>query len=201
MRLITAFLVFLIVTSIHAESYRDIDPLDDLGAVKAKFPNATANRLTPGWAQPTDAMYQFTGIGMSGTIIVKFDDSRPSYKKELESGSATVSAELLQNLINQTDDEALTVSWVRWIPDSQIPLQRLISKYGKPEKSGFSDENFEPYRSWDKRGISVYLSDDEKFVQRIDFSFTKDEMRKAWLRKYKIVPYWLRDKPREVKKK
>lgn len=200
MRILIAFLALVICASAYAESYRDIGPLDNLGDVKNKFPNAKVEKLSPGWAQATDALYQFTGIGMSGWIIIKFDDYRPKWKEEAEKDPTSEKAEFFQNSSQKSDEEAMSVNWVRWVPDTQIPVQRLISKYGKPEKSGVSDESYQPYRSWDKKGVEAYLSDDEKHVVRIDFFFTREEYRKAYLAKYKFVPDWLKDKPSPAKK-
>jgi hypothetical protein len=146
-------------------------------------------------------MYQFTGSGLSGTIIVKFEDGRPNYKKQLEANTNEARTAFLQRVANESDEDALMVSWVRWIPDAPIPLQRLVAKYGPQEKAGFSDENYQPYREWERKGVSAYLSDDEKNVVRIDFAFTKDEQRKAWLKKYQFVPEWLKEEPAPAKKK
>jgi hypothetical protein len=200
MRVLIFLAALFVFSAAHAESYRDIGPLDNLGDIKKKFPNADVEKLSPGWAQETDALYKLTGTGMSGWIIVKFDDLRPTFKENAEKDSTAESAALFQKISQQSDEEALSVNWVRWVPDTKIPIQRLVSKYGKPDKSGFSDEDYQPYRSWNK-GVEAYLSDDEKYVERIDFFFTRDEYRKAYLAKYKFVPLWLKDKPAQTKKK
>ena len=49
--------------------------------LKGKFPKASFKRLNPGWAKETDVMYQITGEGMSGTIVVRLYDERPQYKE------------------------------------------------------------------------------------------------------------------------
>jgi hypothetical protein len=201
MRRIIVIAILALPLLASAETYRDIGPLDTLGDVKARFPNAQAKKLSPAWAQPTDAMYQFTGNGMSGTIVVNFYDSRPNFKKSLERSTEGAPNEYLQNLANQSDEEAMSVNWVRWIPDAPIPIQRLVLKYGPPEKSPFSDENYQPYREWEKKGVVAFLSDDEKNVIRIDFSFTNQEMRKAWFARYKVIPDWLKEEPAPTKKK
>lgn len=201
-----------------AEIYRDIGPLDILNDVKAKFPNAKFEKGNPAWAQATDVMYAITGIGISGTIFIKFDDFRPSYRKHLdncinEQNRRTALKDMERNnpevkegnpipeipveidpkiskltddalndrislyqfYINQSDDEALSVAWVRWLPDIPIPLQRFITKYGNPDVSGFSDEDMTPYRYWN-RGILTSLTDDGKKVSMVDYYFTeKDE--------------------------
>lgn len=95
---------------------------------------------------------------------------------------------LLEDLSKQPDDKAFTVDWVRWVPDAPIPLRRFISKYGKPDRSDFSDDDMQPYRSWDTKGLTAYLSDSESFVLRVDFGFTKDELRAAYQGKFGFIP-------------
>jgi hypothetical protein len=184
-----------------SETYRDIGPLDTLGDVKAKFPNAQVKKLSPAWAQSTDALYQFTGPGLSGTIIIKFTDARPEYKKDLETNANEARTAPLQLLANQTDDDALGVNWVRWVPEAPFPVQRLISKYGSPEVSAFSDEEYEPYRRWIRKGLTAFLADDEKKVTRIDFLFTADDNRRAWMKKFNFVPDHLKEEVVPQKKK
>jgi hypothetical protein len=95
----------------------------------------------------------------------------------------------------------LTVDWVRWVPPSPFPLQRLIAKYGKPENSGFRDDNFKPYRAWKNKGLTAYLTDDEKDVESIDFNFTADDFRNAYIRRGQPIPDLLKQKTVEPKKK
>lgn len=196
MRTLIFLCVLLSSASAMAEIYRDIGPLDTLGDIKSKFPKATFERVNPAWAQKTDVMLKIRGEGMSGIIVVKFDDLRPTWKEMIEKNPTAENADFLRKIAEQSDDEAITVSWVRWVPNEPIPVQRFVSKYGPPEKSGFADEDYQPYRHWEKKGVSAYLSDNEKDVVRVDFSFTIDEYRSAYLKKYKFVPPWLKQSPK-----
>lgn len=99
--------------------------------------------------------------------------------------------ELFQTIVNETDETALTVSWVRWIPTNIIPLGNFIVKYGKPDKSGFSDDDMKPYNSWN-RGILVTLSDDGKNVLIVEYAFTDEEYANDWDIRY---PYMKKDNP------
>jgi hypothetical protein len=193
LRIIFLFCFLLAYGSVHSETYKDIGPLDTLGDLKAKFPKAQFKKLTPAWAQETDVMYQVSGEGMSGKIIVKFYDGRPNYREALQKNPDNENSEFLKKLVTQNDDEAISVEWVRWIPDYLIPLTRFISKYGKPDRTGFADEDFQPYRLWEVKGLAAYLTDDEKNVVRVDFQFTRDESRKAYVRKYGFIPPWLKE--------
>jgi hypothetical protein len=230
--LISLWLFLFMPYSVHAEIYKGIGPFDTMGDLKAKFPNAKFERTNPAWATESDAMYQVSGEGLSGTIIVKFDDSRPFWrdtlnyviveKKRREDPEILAKAAAIketidysnlksystddlestfltdQNLANQSDERALTVSWVRWVPDSPIPLERFMTKYGKPDESGFSDENMQPYKTW-KRGISTTLTDDGKRVLMVDYSFTREDRALAWSIMYpnsKYNPYIKKSKPK-----
>lgn len=198
---IILFLLTVFVPQLHAEIYGGIMPLDTLGDIKNRYPNAKVEKMEPAWAQDTDALYMFAGVGIVGVIVVKFNDIRPTLEKIAEENPKSSDSEFYQRLTQQSDEEALAVSWVRWVPDYKIPLQRIISKYGKPEKKGFSDDGYQPYRSWPKRGIEAYLTDDEKYVHRIDYIFTQGEYRRAYLKKYKYVPDWLKETKSRTKKK
>lgn len=190
MRYFTFILAFSLSFASNAEIYLGIGPLDKLGDVQEKFPRANITKLVAAWSQPHEALYEMKGPGLSGTVVLLFNDYRSSWK-DLAEKSPDI--ELYETMYQQSDAEALVINWVRWIPDNLIPLQRLVSKYGRPEKSAFSDENYEPYRNWEKKGVTAYLSDDEKFVKRIDFSYTRDEQRKAFLQRKLPVPDWLKD--------
>lgn len=177
------FLLLLATTVVvvdgHCEIYRGIGPLADLADMKGMFPGATLEKLTPAWAQDHDVLYQITGKGMSGTIVVKFYDGRPAWRRRAEEAEDPEQKAMLEEWANASED-TISVEWVRWIPDRAIPLQRFISKYGTPESKGFADEDLQPFRYWHARGLTAFLSDDEKFVVRVDFEFTVSERCEAW---------------------
>jgi len=162
----------------YAELYQGIGPLDTLGDLKKKFPNATFTKMNPAWAQEYDVMHKIQGSGISGTIVVKFYDGRPNWRKRAQEATDEKYKALCERMANQPDDEVM-VDWVRWLPDTPFPLERLITKYGKPDKSGFTDEDYTPYKEWTQKGVFVRLSDDGKKVLAIDFTHTKKEVDAA----------------------
>ena len=95
----------------------------------------------------------------------------------------------LEELANRSSAEReakIQVEWVRWVPDSilnLIPLERLVTLYGPPDKNGVDETNFQQYKAW-KRGVTAYLSDNGKSVRNIDYSFTEEENKKEWLIKH-----------------
>jgi hypothetical protein len=164
--------------AVFAETYQGIKPLSTLADVKAKYPNATFRQNKPAWAQEDDIMYSITGVGISGEIIIKFVDLRPTWTKRSEDERVNKKIrELYAELAAGDVNESLCVDWVRWVPDSPFPIGRLIAKYGKPEKSGFADDDFSPYTAWSSKGVYAHLSDDGKRVIFVDFTFTEKEIQ------------------------
>lgn len=202
MRIRPYILLLLALPSITiAETYKNIGPLDTLGDVKEKFPNANYEILNAGWVTQSDALYKITGEGMSGTIVVKFDDSRPNFKKYAQEQPESEHIDTFNKLAAEEDEAALTVNWVRWVPDTLIPLQRFILKYGQPEKSGFSDEDMQPYKIWETKGLTAYLTDNGAHVDRVDYAFTKNEYRSAWKLKHGFIPSWFQNPSEKQPKK
>jgi len=199
--LLTSLFLILITTNSYAELYRDIGPLDSLGDIKAKFPHASYEPVKAAWVTESDALYKITGQGLNGTIVVKFSDSRPIFRKMLLDNPDGQNNDVIKKFSEESDAEALSVGWVRWVPDTEIPLQRFILKYGNPEKSGFDDEDMSPYKSWEAKGLTAYLSDNGNHVVRVDFSFTKNEQRQAWKNKKGAIPPWLQAPENNPKKK
>jgi hypothetical protein len=190
--------ILILSFSANAETYLGIGPMDTLGNVQQKFPNAKFSRTFPAWIQSPQALYRLEGAGIAGRIVLSFIDFRPGWR-ELAGKSEEPETVARYKLLSELPDaDALGIQWVRWIPSNRVPLQRLLSKYGLPEISGFSDEDYKPYRAWEKAGVTAALSDDEKFVEIIDFSFTRDDHRKAYLEKKLPLPDWLVDAPAAV---
>lgn len=186
-------LVFLCIARVvSGEVYQGIGPLDTLADVKKRFPNAKYEHLQPAWAQEADVMYSVSGSGLSGTIIIKFHDPRPTYSRMLGEHPEAETAAMLTTLAGQAEADALNVEWVRWVPSRPIPLSRFVLKYGKPQKAGFSDEDLQPYKSWTTRGLMAFISDNGQVVERVDYSFTREEMRQSYQVKYGFVPDFLK---------
>lgn len=180
-----------------AETYKDIGPLDTLADLKSRFPGANFQRLAPAWARAGDAVFSISGSGMSGTIVVKLTDTRVMWHEWAAQESDPALKEKFKEFANQPSDVALSVDWVRWLPTNPIPLARFVAKYGRPESTGFADEDLSPYRRWMRRGLTTYLSDDEVNVLRVDFEFTAEEFRKAYRSKNREIPPWLRESANE----
>lgn len=160
-----------------AEIYQGIRPGMSVGNVKKLFPGATFKKVLPAWMKGSNAMYSITGLGISGTIVVSFVDIRPGIRKFIEEDPSN--RKILQKMVEGSDDDSLTASWVRWIPTAPFPLERMVAKYGEPDKSGYSSDDFTPYKMWVSRGIMADLSGDEKLVTSIEYNFTEKEWEQA----------------------
>ena len=179
----TIFAVCLLFCSIVAESsaeiYLGITPFKALGDVKKMFPGAEFKKLNPAWAKEDDAMYSVTGEGIEGKIIIMFHDTRPLNRDYMKQETDDTMRRVFKEYSEQSDDDSLLVSWVRWVPDEPFPVERLIAKYGKPETSGFSSVDFKPYNLWKTKGIYAHLSDDGENVVMITYNPTEKELKKA----------------------
>ncbi|MGF6116360.1 hypothetical protein ABIE30_000972 [Janthinobacterium lividum] len=186
LRITLTIAALLIFSSAQAEIFQGINHGYSLAKIKDLFPLAEIKPVAAAWVTKDDGFYKLSGNGFPGVLYMAFSDSRPTFKKlqtEAEAEEATNASPANDNprsktwkiLAEQDTDNALAISWIRWVPDSPIPLQRYISKYGKPEKTGFADSDMRPYASWPKKNIHANLSDDEKFVNNVEFGFTKQE--------------------------
>ena len=206
MRRLVILFIFFICAASHAEIYQGIRPDSSLGDVKRMFPNALITKVNAAWVTESDGFYVMTGNGLAGQIYLAFSDHRPRYRervsrleqqiKELherpQSDTDPAKLEALNTVLGLTrkmaeeaTDEALRIQWVRWVPVSPIPLTRYITKYGKPTKSGFTENEMRQYSAWPARGVSVSLSDDGKLVLATEFEFTDKETKAECLTKYK----------------
>jgi hypothetical protein len=176
-------LIFSLSSQAFAEIYQDIKPYSTLGEIKTKFPNATFSKITPASAQKYDAMYSVTGTGINGEIFVKFHDLRSFWKEQSDAASDEATQELYSRLA-QLSDDSISVTWVRWVPGTSFPVERLIEKHGTPDKSGFADEDDAPFKKWTSKGIYAHLSEDGEEVLEIDFTFTEKEILRAQKEKF-----------------
>jgi len=174
-RMAIVFMLALAPTPLLAEIYQGINYMDSLGKVRKCFPAAAIQKLSPAWAKPTDAMYSIKGNGIAGTVIIKFGDYRPAQRKLIERSNPGPGRDEMEKEAAQSDEDALYVEWVRWVPDSPIPLKRLVEKYGQWDKKDIHEQTYQPQRIWTKKKITAHISDDDKYVQMIDFNFTGAE--------------------------
>lgn len=190
---ITSFLLFASTLSAQAETLQGIPWMASLEEIQQIYPNATITRYTPAWLQEDEAFLGFKGPGLPGEIRILFDDSRPVFKKTLAENKGDPNyqyRERFTQLADAPDATALTVSWVRWIPDAALPIARFQTRYGKP-KCDF-DQNMNPICEWADRSLVAAMSDDNKLVYSVTTTFTKTEKRAVYQEKYGWVPDYLK---------
>lgn len=198
----------LLCFAAHAEIYMGLQPETTLGEIKKRFPNATVTKVDAAWVTESDGFYRMTGAGLTGMIYLAFKDNRPSYRKQIPSFEQKIEAlraeaqtdatkstlETLSIVLDgsrkleaETTDQALKLKWVRWVPPTPIPVARYLTKYGPPTKSGFNDDDMQPFNSWPAKGVSLNLTDDGKSVLNAEFGFTAKETRDQCMAKYKFA--------------
>ncbi len=182
--------IFLILFSnlSLAEIYKDFLPGDSLATIKTKYPNAKLEPIKAAWVQDYEAFIALSGVGISGTINLKFSTNDNFYKELIKYGQDEIaknptadnskrenSIRILNESLNLPIDQRLTLDWLRWISPDPIPFERLVSKYGNPEKCDFDPDTFQPYCSWPSKGVTASLSDNKKWVYYIEYTFTDQD--------------------------
>ena len=171
-----------------AEIYKDFLPYDSLATIKTKYPNAKLDPIKAAWLKDDEAFIGLSGVGILGSTNLKFSTSDNflkmliTYNQDQIDKNPTADNSINEERIKKYNeslnlplDDRLTLDWLRWISPDPIPLERLISKYGKPDKFDFLADTFQPYCLWDKKGVLANLSDDKKFVYSIEYYFTDED--------------------------
>lgn len=207
MAVVLGAMCLAMVNYASAEVLHGVEPLSTLGKIKKDFPNAKFERVNAAWVKESEAFFSMTGSGFPGKLYLAFNDfrtiwahwlnSRPSDSSQSSSASeaeedADTRAYAIAQ-VRQSDDDALTINWVRWVPASPIPMSRVKAKYGEPTKCDFEPEDFTPYCSWDSRSLRAQTTDDRKSVLFFTANFTRAELRSAYRARGYQMPEWLKD--------
>jgi hypothetical protein len=184
--ILSASVIALFCNVLQAEIYKDFVPFISLKQVKLNYPNAKFEDAKPAWANEDEVIFIMSGAGLTGETVLKFskqDKRKAERLAENEAKSLNDNSEALLWWINFDKkylalplEERLTLDWVRYVPMTPIPYERLLSRYGKPEKCDSNLEDFRPYCSWESKGVLINLSDDKKLVTNIEYTFTEKEM-------------------------
>lgn len=195
-------LYFLISTNASAEIYRGIQPGNSMTDVKALFPGAKFTFVKTAWATEGESLYDVSGPGLPGSMKIKFNDISVVFKKIVETNPEDENSEKYKSMATSSDD-SMFVEWVRYVPENYIPIERLISKYGPAEKSGFAEDDFSPFRRWESKGVFATLTDNQKYVKLIDYIFTEKERCESYKQKGGTIPEYCHknQEPKPPKKK
>lgn len=188
------FILFLFICfRSEAEVYKDFVPYTSVAEMKANYPNAKFEVVKAAWVQEDDLFLKITGAGLSGTTYVatsKSSDARVKQRIEKakeyiaehpEQDNSSYEADIAVNerILARPLDDRYLIDWLRWIPDTLIPLERLKAKFGEPNKYDYNEDDFRPYAQWTARGLRANLSDDKKSVVAIEYIFTDEDNNKA----------------------
>lgn len=166
-----------------------IEPRLTLGEIKQKFPYAKFERIEAAWVTENDAFFRMTGKGIDGAVMLAFDDPRPRYEREAQ--REPPNADVARSIAKGSDDDTLTIRWVRWIPSAPFPPSRLIERHGAPDTKWRSDI-YQLHLAWDAEGILAALdTETETMVENVEFSFTKADKCRADLRFCSKVVEWV----------
>lgn len=190
------FLAFIASFALNAQAevYKDLWPASSLREIKEKYPNAKFEDVKAAWVRENESFIAMTGVGITGKIFLKLshtDQFKKNYisssikhaddsTSEEERDKFLNSARDMQNLLDAPLEDRLSLDWVRWVPLETIPIERLESRYGKPEKCDYDEDTFTPYCEWASKGLSVSLTDNKKFVMFIEYSFTEADWDAKW---------------------
>ena len=152
------------------------------------YPNATFDVVKAGWVQEKQTFLKLHGTGLPGVTYLAFSydeswltnrrleiDQEIAATPDADHAAILKSRESIQRLLDRSLDEKMIIDWVRWVPVAKIPLERLKSRYGKPEKCDFSLEYHTPFCEWTSKGVNAILTDDKKQVFAIEYNFTEKE--------------------------
>jgi hypothetical protein len=175
MKCIVAFALIFCINA-NAEIFKGVNYYSTLGNIRKNLPNATFQKLTPAWLTEKDGFYKISGQGFGGNLYIKFDDARPFLKTLIKGNEAD--SDYWKKEANASDNDALTVDWVRWVPDSPVPKEKAVSKYGTPKCSVADD--FSNICTFDKFSVVASMDDSGKNILGFDTYFTKNERQIGW---------------------
>ena len=196
MRNVLICLLLFMGSTVRAESFLGLEPLEPLSSVKQRF-SAGALTVEPAdWLKPNQYFVKMQHPDGGGKVFLLFehdDEIRKKKLADLEKSVANLpsqaqgrSTKLLirqyREKLSKSIDERLSLIRVRWLPDNPIRLSELITSYGKPDEKREGNAVYGPVFIWSK-GLNAHLSDDKKQVQMIEYWFTEDDLAVYFLRR------------------
>ena len=196
MRSVLICLLLFMGSTVRAESFLGLEPLEPLSSVKQRF-SAGALTVEPAdWLKPNQYFVKMQHPDGGGKVFLLFehdDEIRKKKLADLEKSVANLpsqaqgrSTKLLirqyREKLSKSIDERLSLIRVRWLPDNPIRLSELITSYGKPDEKREGNAVYGPVFIWSK-GLNAHLSDDKKQALMIEYWFTEDDLAVYFLRR------------------
>lgn len=163
----------LVCNPAFSASYGGIKYRLTLNDVMALYPGAKFEKTSAAWIQPDrQSAYSVEGSGLSGQLFIVFVDDRKNYNDFLyqarTQGINENDKKLLEYGKNLPEKYTLYVDWVRYIPDSSISKNTLITKYGKNYTQQVDDNSYSKYLEWDN-GLIANIGEDGN-IENLEYS-------------------------------
>jgi hypothetical protein len=196
MRNVLICLLLFMGSTVRAESFLGLEPLEPLSSVKQRF-SAGALTVEPAdWLKPNQYFVKMQHPDGGGKVFLLFehdDELRKKKLADLEKSVANLpsqaqgrSTKLLirqyREKLSKPIDERLSLIRIRWLPDNPIRVSELITFYGKPDERREGNAVYGPVFVWSK-GLNAHLSDDKKQVLMLEYWFTEDDLAVYFLRR------------------
>lgn len=155
----------------QAEVSHYVGLFDTYNDLKERYPRANFEDLDAAWITPGSRLVIIKGAGFNGLLTVYFHDALYDLKKQATSGEIDQkqSADLLKYIqMTRSEKGELRPTWVRFVPDSKIPLSNLVSLYGKPKRE-IAPNDLTPIAYW-SRGVTARL-DSNEMVESVTYDY------------------------------
>lgn len=189
-------LLLFMGSTVRAESFLGLEPLEPLSSVKQRF-SAGALTVEPAdWLKPNQYFVKMQHPDGGGKVFLLFehdDEIRKKKLADLEKSVANLpsqaqgrSTKLLirqyREKLSKPIDERLSLIRIRWLPETPVRVSELITSYGKPDEKREGNAVYGPVFIWSK-GLNAHLSDDKKQALMIEYWFTEDDLAVYFLRR------------------
>lgn len=196
MRSVLICLLLFMGSTVRAESFLGLEPLEPLSSVKQRF-SAGALTVEPAdWLKPNQYFVKMQHPDGGGKVFLLFehdDEIRKKKLADLEKSVANLpsqaqgrSTKLLisqyREKLSKPIDERLSLIRIRWLPETPVRVSELITSYGKPDEKREGNAVYGPVFIWSK-GLNAHLSDDKKQALMIEYWFTEDDLAVYFLRR------------------
>lgn len=159
---LAAFTTILLSPIALAEVSNYVGLFDSYNDLKERYPRAKFEDIDAGWITPGSRLVTLSGAGFGGSITIYFHDALYDLKQKVTSGEIDQKqfAELLKYIqMMRSEKGELRPTWVRFVPDSKIPLSNLVKLYGIPRRE-ISTTDLKPIAYW-SRGVTAGLDNNE----------------------------------------
>jgi hypothetical protein len=168
---VAAFTTIFLSPASLAEVSNYVGLFDSYNDLKERYPRAKFEDIDAAWITPGSRLVTLSGAGFNGSITIYFHDAMYELKQIVTSGEIDQkqSADLLKYVqMMRSEKGELRPTWVRFVPDSKIPLSNLVSLYGIPKRE-IATNDLNPIAYW-SRGVTARL-DSNEMVESVTYDY------------------------------